>query len=119
MKNCIYLLPLDEIPSWLQYPHAFRRMVDQSLIHVTPWHLLEAKESLRRFRGLIERYPSRNLFPFAYRQDNDDLACWGKGMGEKVFIIHDFASQGWEGESSFENVWSWFRSAVEETIEWD
>jgi hypothetical protein len=36
-----------------------------------------------------------------------------------VFIVHDFASAGWEDEGGFENVWSWFRSAVEETAGWD
>jgi len=72
-----------------------------------------------KFRGLAERYPSRELFPFAYRQDNDDVACWSKSTGEKVFIIHDFASPGWEDENVFEDIWTWFRSAIEETALWD
>ena len=72
-----------------------------------------------KFQSLAERYPNRELFPFAYRQDNDDVASWSKDAGEKVFIIHDFASPGWEDEGAFENVWSWFRSAIEETALWD
>ncbi len=40
-------------------------------------------------------------------------------MGENVLIIHDFSSPGWEDENAFNDVWSWFRSATEETISWD
>jgi hypothetical protein len=40
-------------------------------------------------------------------------------MGEKVFVIHDFASPGWEGDVTFDDVWSWFRPAIEETVGWD
>jgi hypothetical protein len=119
MSNNLYILPNDHRPSWLEYPHSFNRIVEQSLVHVTPWHILEAERALTQFRRLAERYPSRELFPFAYRQNNDDLACWSKGSGEKVFIIHDFASPGWENEAEFNDVWTWFRAAVEETILWD
>jgi hypothetical protein len=86
---------------------------------MTPWHVLDGKQALERFDGLAKRYPSRELFPFAYRQDNDDVACWENGMSEKVFIIHDFASPGFENEGFFDDVWSWFRTAIEETISWD
>lgn len=119
MSKELFILPEKDRPIWLEYPHAFYRIVEQSLIHITPWHVLEAQRAVTHFYGLSERYPSRNLFPFAYRQDNDDVACWSKGEGEKVFVIHDFASIGWENETTFDNVWSWFRAAIEETIFWD
>ena len=80
---------------------------------------MEAERALAHAQGLAKRYPSRELFPFAYRQDNDDVACWSRDEGEKVFVIHDFASAGWEDEAKFDDVWAWFRSAVEETIAWD
>lgn len=117
-KKNFFLLE-DQRPSWLAYPHSFHRLVEQSLVNLTPWHILEGERAATHFKGLAERYPSRELFPFTYRQDNDDVACWSRGAGEKVFIIHDFASPGWEDEESFESVWSWFRAAVEETIAWD
>ena len=119
MSKVEFLLPADERPSWMEYPHSFCRLVDQGLVQITPWHILKREQALVRFNGLVRRYPSRALFPFAYRQGNDDVACWAKDMGEKVFIIHDFASPGFEDEACFDDVWSWFRSAVEETIGWD
>jgi hypothetical protein len=119
MSRNLFLLPQDEQPSWLSYPRSFCRLVDQGLVHMTPWHILDRKGVLGRLDGLVKRYPRRHLFPFAYRQDNDDVACWADGEGEKVFVIHDFAASGFEDEGSFEDVWSWFRAAVEETISWD
>lgn len=119
MAEDAYILPPDERPSWLEYPASFSRIVDQSLIHLKPWHIMEDRRALVQLQGLAHGYPSRELFPFAYRQDNDDVACWSKGEGEKVFVIHDFASPSWEGVAVFEDVWSWFRSAVEDTIEWE
>jgi hypothetical protein len=119
MKDEVFLLSVDDRPPWVEYPRAFLRVVEQRLVHVTPWHILDAEKALERLRGLTSRYPDRALFPFAYRQDNDDVACWAKGTGEKVFIIHDFASPGFEDEAEFDDVWSWFRAAIEETISWD
>jgi hypothetical protein len=114
-----FILPKDQRPSWVEYPNSFCRLVEQELVHLAPWHIMEAKLASVHFRGLAERYPTRELFPFAYRQDNDDVACWAKGMGEKVLVVHDFASAGWEDEGAFDDVCSWFRSAVKETISWD
>ncbi len=63
--------------------------------------------------------PFTGVHPSTPRQDNDDVACWSNGAGEKVFVIHDFASAGWESEAEFSDVWAWFRSAIDETIAWD
>lgn len=103
----------------MQYPPEFSRIVEQGLIHLTPWHLMTSTRVREDSKGLALRYPERELFPFAFRQDNDDVACWEKGEGAQVQIVHDFASPGWEHEGSFDNFWSWFRSAVEATIDWD
>jgi hypothetical protein len=61
-------------------------------------------------RRVLERLLDRDLVA---------VACWERGMGEKVFVIHDYASPGWENEGGLDDVWSWFRSAIEETITWD
>jgi len=50
----------------LGYSHSFCWIVDQQLIHITPWHIMEGKRALRQSKGLAERYPSREIFPFAY-----------------------------------------------------
>lgn len=115
----LFIASQEKRPAWLEYPPSFWRLVEQGLTNLTPWHIMLAERALARARGLAERYPRRELFPFAYRQDNDDVACWSSGSGERVFIIHDFASSGWEDEAQFSDVWAWFRSAIDETIAWD
>jgi hypothetical protein len=119
MSNDLYLASDKDRPSWLNYPAPFHRLIQQDLIHLTPWHLLEAHRAVTHHKGLALRYPSRHLFPFAYRQDNDDVACWSKDHGEQVLVIHDFASEGWEVEASYKDFWSWFRHAIDETIAWE
>lgn len=118
-KQSLYLVPRDVRPAWVEYPRSFCRIIEQGLVHITPWHVLDAESAVTRWRGLAVRYPARQLFPFAYRQDNDDVACWSEGLGERVLVIHDFAGPGWEDEGSYDDVWSWFRDAVEETSSWE
>lgn len=114
-----FILPHAERPHWLEYPDGFLRLLEQDVVDLTPWHVMEAGVALARYQGLVKRYPSRALFPFAFRQNNDDLACWEKGQGESVVIIHDFADPGWEDEGSFSTFLQWLMAAQKESIEWD
>jgi len=34
----------------------------------------------------------RDLVPFARRGDNDDVACWERGKGETVVLIHGYTT---------------------------
>lgn len=75
--------------------------------------------AILRNNGLKKRYPGRVLIPFANKGDNDDIACFELGKGEEVQIIHDFASQGFEQRGVYNNFWNWFKSAVNEMINFD
>lgn len=119
MQDERFILPDAMRPGWLAYPKSFCRLVEQGLINLTPWHLMEGERALRQAEGMAKRYPGRVLFPFAYRQDDDDVACWEMGHAERVFIVHDFASPGWEQREDYEDVWAWFRMAVGEMIDWE
>ena len=68
---------------------------------------------------LEKRYPERNLIPFARRGDCDDIACFEVGKGEQVYVIHDFASSGYEQRKIYENVWKWLEDVVETMIEFE
>ena len=114
-----YIVDTQIRPAWVQYPPLFQRLVEQRAVNLCPWHIFTASDAMSRMAGLAVRYPSRHLFPFAYRQDNDDLACWAPEIAPRVLVIHDFASPGWESREGFSDFTSWFRMAVEETINWD
>ena len=113
------LLREDELPTGFTYPKAFLRAVERGLTHLEPWWVFDGDNLRSRARGLRERYPERALVPFARRQDNDDVACWEAGQGEQVFIVHDFASPGWERRRVYPNFYAWLRQAVEDMIEYD
>ena len=72
-----------------------------------------------RLKGVTERYPNRKLIPFARRDDNDDIACFEVGKGEKVQIIHDFASEGYEQRNEYNDFWDWLKDAIDEMIEFN
>ena len=105
-----------ERPAWFCYPDEFVRVAETGLTDLRPWKLLDAPYVLSRMNGLKERYPDRDLVPFALRIDCDDVACWERDSSRKVVIIHDFASPGWEQQAVFESFWDWFRSAIEDFI---
>lgn len=113
------LLSKKELPDWFSYPDEFKRIVGQGLIDFDPWIIMEKDRLKTRYDGLKRRYPSRELIPFARREDNDDVACWEKNKYGRVIIIHDFASEGYENVQEFGSFWDWLRSALEATIEYD
>ncbi len=111
------LLNKIELPEWFDYPSDFLTVVDQGLVNFDPWIILTNERLRLRFEGIKERYPNRNLIPFARREDNDDLACFEKD--NRVVIIHDFASSGWEGGGNSIIFWDWLRMVIEDMIDYN
>jgi hypothetical protein len=114
----VKLLTQREKPEWFDYPQAFLRIVeDQKLLDFDPWIIMQGEQLRSRLNGLKMRYPTRQLVPFARREDNDDVACWDSK--KRVVIIHDFASPGYETKLELNCFWDWLRSALEATIEYE
>ena len=99
------------------YPESYFTVIDLNLVNYGYWYIMIKDEVITRRDGLLKRYPSRNLIPFARRDDNDDIACFEVGYGERVFIVHDFASEGWERRQEFDSFWAWFMIAINELVE--
>ncbi len=105
-------------PTGFKYPKAYVDFVVSDFPNLEPWHFFYSKLDYR-FLGLKERYPSKELVPFARRQDNDDIACFdAKTNDGRVLIIHDFASPGWEERLSLDNFEAWLDLAKAEANEW-
>jgi len=98
------------------FPSSYLKVIELNLVDYEYWYLMGDKQIRTRKEGLNKRFPNRNLIPFARRDNNDDIACFEVGQGEKVFIVHDFASEGYERRQEFEDFWSWFISAIKELI---
>lgn len=113
------LLDQNELPVGFSYPTEFIRIVEQGLLDFDPWIILGNDRLRTRYEGIKQRYPKRELIPFARREDNDDIACWEVNKGGRVIIIHDFASEGYENVKELDDFWCWLRNALEATIEYD
>ena len=98
------------------YPESYLKVIDLKLLDFDHWFLMNPKQLIERRKELLKRYPNRNLVPFAGRYDSDDIACFEVYYGERVFIVHDFASEGYERRQEFDDFWSWFISAIKELI---
>lgn len=99
------------------YPQEFKRIVELGLINMQPWEILLDDRVYGRYEGLKSRYPKRKLIPFAQRRDCDDVACWDLNNENKLVIIHDYASVGYELVKEYNTFWDWFREAIDEMIE--
>lgn len=112
-----YLLKEDARPDWLVYPIELVELVQSGRVKLVPWHFHKADASLRthlRFKSHL----GRSLVPFAYRQDREDWACFEKGKGEAVMLIHDNTDPGWEDEGSYPSFADWLREAEHEAASW-
>jgi hypothetical protein len=111
------LLAKEELGFDFIYPPDFLKVVELGLLFMKPWEIIIDERLPLRYNGLKERYPSRQLIPFAQRRDCDDVACWDLKMNGKLVIIHDYASEGWEEVTSYDTFWDWFKQAVNDMIE--
>jgi hypothetical protein len=111
------ILPPSEKPDWLEYPVELLELVRSNRMPLIPWHFDRAEsaaKTYRRFRSHLGRY----LVPFAFRQDQEDWACFEKGKGQQVLIIHDNTSPGWEDEGHYSTFSEWLRDVEEEAAFW-
>lgn len=98
------------------YPDGYKKLKVLNLIDFDYWYFIPDNQMEKRFIGLRERYSNRKYIPFARRDDNDDIACFEVGKGEKVYIIHDFSNEGFEERKCYDNIWGWLRDAIDELI---
>lgn len=110
------LLSVTELPDGFDYPPEFRRVCELGLTRLEPWWIIDGELLRDRYRGLRQRYPGRDLVPFALRQDRDDVACF-EPMSARVVIVHDFADPGYERRDECAGFNAWLRRAIEDLIE--
>ena len=111
------LLEKNELPDWFEYPSELLVLVKQNLLDFDPWTILTGERLRIHYQGLKERYPHRDIIPIAKREGSDDIACFERGR--EVVIIHDFATSGFERGKQSVGFWDWFRTMVEDMIEYN
>lgn len=114
-----YIATGNERPDWLVYPPLFQRMVEQGVVNLCPWHITPAHQTRSWLYQLEKLYPKRNLYPFAFRQDNNDVACWEEGRGDLVIVVHDVTEHDSPDQSELPNTGAWLALAMQDMIDWD
>lgn len=95
-------------------------LLSLNLRNFRPWRILDQDQNSNYTQEIKERYPNRKLIPFAVRVDCDDIACWDLSKeSQKIYIIHDFASEGWEEQAVFENFEAWMESVLRDMYEFN
>ncbi|QVK19512.1 hypothetical protein KHQ81_00615 [Mycoplasmatota bacterium] len=117
--NNKFCIKKEDLPNGFEYPQSYYRIINLNLVDFDVWYLLWDERLINRYNGLKTRYPNRSLIPFAKRDDNDDIACFELGKGEGVFIIHDFASPGYEERQIFEDIFEWLKYTIVEMKNFD
>lgn len=115
----IQLLKNNKTINGFCYPESIYKLLELGLVDFDVWYFMDAESVKERLEGLKLRYPNRQLLPFARRGDCDDIACFEMGMGERVYIIHDFSSSGYEQKEIFDSVWEWLRYVIDIMIEYE
>lgn len=116
-----FFLKENMLPVGFKYPEAYIEFVSKHFSDYDPWHFYYQARLEFAFNGLKSRYPSRTIVPFARRRDNDDIACFDAGVmsdNPKILIIHDWASEGWEGRGELNSFLDWVELAKQESQEW-
>ena len=102
-----------------EYPQEYLKIAELELIDFDHWFLLSDELVEKRHKSMKERYPHRNVIPFAARYDCDDVACFEIGYGERIFVVHDYSSEGYERRQEYADFWTWFKAAIQELIDGD
>jgi len=115
-----------------EVPLALRWLRAHGLRGLTPWHFINDSEESTGLRSEYRRevsggsQPEQDFFPFARRQDQDDVAGFVVEHGTvtgKVIEVHLTwrglaESSGWPGVERYDNVWEWMKTVIDETAAW-
>src|SRR5437870_953774 len=103
-------------------PPAYFHVQELGLTNLKPWYFIESSAIRANYSQINERFAERHVLPFARRGDCDDVACFvleeDARSRSEVVVIHDYAAKGMEVVNRMPNFWDWFRSAVEDMIQW-
>jgi len=112
-----HLLTDREKPEWLEYPIQLIELIKSGRSVIIPWHISKV-EAVRIGRTHFAQRIGRDLVMFAYRQDQEDVACFEKGKGEMVMVLHDNCDSPYAHVGSYLSFSDWLKAAEEESREW-
>ena len=110
----------DRLPPGFVPPAAYLdALARPELPDLDPWFWLAEDDKLARFWSatLARLYPERRLHPFAKDGGSDDIACFDAADGSgrpRVYLVHAFASPGWEYRGEYTSFERWLETILAE-----
>ena len=126
LKNGYELLE-DKIPKDFKYPQSFLNIINikniKDIPYPEPYYFLgKFPDHIKWWHKTIkEQYPTRNLIPFAKDEETDDVFCFDgtdTSGNPKVYMVHTFASPGWEDRGYWDNFDDWYEDILENSKEY-
>jgi len=116
-KNYCFLAKQD-LPEGFIYPESliYYEEYNKERAELEPYIIFGANSAQTFNRVVKEQYPSRVLVPFGKDNYSDDVFCFdGTDISgnPKVYIVHTYASPGWEDRGYVEDFTAWLRFAQE------
>ncbi len=114
-----YFLLNKDLPKGFRYPESFVNYLryDTEIKELMPYILFRNEKSVKTFNRIVkEQYPKRVLVPFGKDNESDDVFCFdGKDTSgnPKVYIVHTYASPGWEDRGELKDFNAWLAFAQE------
>lgn len=120
------------MPNAFQEPLPLRWLRAHGVHSLTPWYFIEREETRSALRDeyCTEVYkgsqPVRDIYPFARRQDNDDVAGFvvrPEGFTGEVVIAHltwsgQPETKGYPTLVQFPDFWNWLKAVIDDSAEW-
>lgn len=108
------------------YPAEYKWLVERGIAgfgpftELQPWYFTPEDQSF----WATEHWPNisnRNLFVFARRQDNDELACFSfdaNGNIDGIKVIQGWTDKGFEILKEFSTFWEWLKFVIDDMADW-
>jgi len=115
-KYCF--LPESDLPKGFLYPKSLIQYekYNNEKLELEPYVIFSLISAQTFNRIVKEQYPKRVLVPFGKDNESDDVFCFdGKDTSgnPKVYIVHTYASPGWENRGELKDFNAWLAFAQE------
>ena len=107
-----------------KYPNSFLNIVNiKEVPYPDPYFFLGVLEEFTKKwnNNIKKQYPTRILVPFAKDERSDDVFCFDgtdTSGNPKVYMVHTYASPGWEDRGYWDNFDGWYDDIQLESIKY-
>jgi hypothetical protein len=107
-------------------PKGYQWLIDRGLVgfepftQLQPWHYMPPEQCF----WATDRWPNistKQLFVFAKRQDNDDLACISFDENRNInglVLIQGWTPSGFDLVVEFSDFWLWMQHVIQDIADW-